>query len=183
MSKFLYAIITGIIGAALLHIIIILGVPHFTGRDAYTRVTSEGAPFVFHPLSARPDAVGLASLDPYLRVAVCHFDIERQPLSLVALGEGVDFWSVALYDRDANEVFSMNDRTSVAGDLDVLVATPVQVAQLRKTPIAALTEMILVEHPGTEGYVVLRVLAPQASYEPEARAFLANAECLPFTGR
>ena len=69
------------------------------------------------------------------------------------------------------------------GGVDVLVATPVQVAQLRKTPIAALAETILVEHPGTEGYVVLRVLAPQASYEPEARAFLANAECLPFTGR
>jgi uncharacterized membrane protein len=77
----------------------------------------------------------------------------------------------------------MNDRTSVAGDLDVLVATPVQVAQLRKTPIAALAETILVEHPGTEGYVVLRVLAPQASYEAEAKAFLADAECLPFTGR
>jgi uncharacterized membrane protein len=31
--------------------------------------------------------------------------------------------------------------------------------------------------------VVLRVLAPQASYEAEAKAFLADAECLPFTGR
>lgn len=183
MSKFLYAVLTGLFGAVLLHIIIILGVPHFTGRDAYTRVTSEGVPFVFHALSAAPDAAGLSSLDPYLRVAVCHFDIERQPLSLVALGGGVDFWSVAIYDRDANEVFSMNDRTSVAGDLDVLVATPVQVAQLRKTPIAALAETILVEHPGTEGYVVLRVLAPQESYEADAKGFLADAECLPFTGR
>ncbi|MGL4199682.1 MAG: DUF1254 domain-containing protein, partial [Allorhizobium sp.] len=42
MSKRLYALLTGIFGAVLLHIIIILGVPHFTGRDAYTRVTSEG---------------------------------------------------------------------------------------------------------------------------------------------
>ncbi|WP_377275748.1 DUF1254 domain-containing protein [Rhizobium sp. R86522] len=183
MSKLLYAILTGFFGAVLLHIIIILGVPHFTGRDAYTRVTAEGTPFVFHPLSAAPDAVGLSNLDPYLRVAVCHFDIARQPLSLIALGGGVDFWSVAIYDRDANEVFSMNDRTSVAGDLDVLVATPVQVAQLRKTPIAALAETILVEHPGLEGYVVLRVLAPQASYEADATAFLADAECMPFTGR
>jgi uncharacterized membrane protein len=183
MSKLLYAVLTGIFGAVLLHIIIILGVPHFTGRDAYTRVTSEGAPFIFHPLAAKPDAVGLSSLDPDLRIAVCHFDIERQPLSLVALGGNVDFWSVAIFDRDANEVFSMNDRTSVAGDLDVLVATPVQVAQLRKAPIAALAETILVEHPGTEGYVVLRVLVPQASYEAEAKAFLADAECLPFTGR
>lgn len=47
MSKFLYAVLTGLFGAVLLHIIIILGVPHFTGRDAYTRVTSEGVPFVF----------------------------------------------------------------------------------------------------------------------------------------
>lgn len=183
MKKVLYALVTGILGAVLLHIVIILGVPHFTGQDAYTRVTEEGAPFVFHALGERPDKTGLASLDPYLKVAVCHFDITRQPLSLVAAGDGVDFWSVAVYDEDGNEVYSMNDRTSVAGDLDMLVATPVQVAQLRKTPIAALAETILVEHRGTVGYVVLRALAAQASAEPEATAFLSGAECLPFTGR
>ncbi|KPF42268.1 DUF1254 domain-containing protein [Rhizobium sp. G187] len=182
MSKLVYALLTGIIGAVLLHIIIILGVPLFTGRDAYTRVTAEGQPFVFHPLSATEDAVGLSSRNPYLRLAVCHFDIGTQPLSLTAAG-GVEFWSMAIYDRDANEVFSMNDRTSVAGDLDVLLATPVQVAQLRKTPIAALAQTILVEHRGTTGYVVLRAMVPQPSLEAEATAFLADAECLPFTGR
>lgn len=183
MRQFLYALVTGIFGAVLLHIIIILGVPHFTGQDAYTRVTQEGAPFVFHALGNRPDKTGLAGLDPFLKVAVCHFDITRQPLSLVAAGDGVDFWSVGIFDQDGNEVYSMNDRTSVAGDLDMLVATPVQVAQLRKTPIAALAETILVEHRGTAGYVVLRALAAQASAEAEAQAFLKEAECLPFTGR
>ncbi|MDH4440587.1 MAG: DUF1254 domain-containing protein [Rhizobium sp.] len=183
MKQVLYALVTGIFGAVLLHIIIILGVPHFTGQDAYTRVTAEGPPFVLHALTSRPDKTGLAGLDPFLRVAVCHFDIARQPLSLVAAGGGVDFWSVGIFDQDGNEVYSMNDRTSVAGDLDMLVATPVQVAQLRKTPIAALAETILVEHRGTAGYVVLRALAAQPSAQAEAQDFLAEAECLPFTGR
>ncbi|WP_159947394.1 DUF1254 domain-containing protein [Rhizobium sp. 18065] len=182
MSKLLYAVITGIFGAVLLHIIIILGIPHFTGKDAYTRVVAEGAPFLFHRLEVKPDATGLSSLDPYMRVAVCHFDISRQPLSLVALGSG-SFWSISLYDKDSNEVFSMNDRTSVAGDVDVLLATPVQIAQLRKTPIAALAQTILVEHRGTTGYAVLRSMVAQPSFEAEAREFLAEAECLPFTGR
>lgn len=182
MNKILYALLTGLIGAVLLHIIIILGVPLFTGRDAHTRVTAEGAPFAFHALSATEDKVGLSSRDPYLRTAVCHFDIGAQPLSLMAAGR-VKFWSIAIYDRDANEVFSMNDRTSVAGDLDVLLATPVQVAQLRKTPIAALAQTILVEHRGTTGYVVLRAMVPQPSLEADALAFLEEAECLPFAGR
>ncbi|QLF69827.1 DUF1254 domain-containing protein [Peteryoungia desertarenae] len=178
MLKLLYAVATGIFGAIVLHIIIILALPHFTGKDAYTRVLAEGTAFEFHRLSNAPDTTGLLSRDPYMRVAVCHFDITSQPLRLVAVA-GRTFWSVGIFDAASNEVFSMNDRTSVAGDLDVLLATPVQVAQLRRSPIAALTETIVVEHRGTRGYAVLRTMVPLPSFEPEAIQFLSAAECLP----
>ena len=42
MRSFLYAIAIGLVGAALLHIVIILSLPSFTGRDAYTRVQAFG---------------------------------------------------------------------------------------------------------------------------------------------
>ncbi len=42
MRSFLYAIAVGLVGAALLHIVIILSLPSFTGRDAYTRVQAFG---------------------------------------------------------------------------------------------------------------------------------------------
>lgn len=71
----------------------------------------------------------------------------------------------------------MNDATSVEGKLDIIVATPAQLARLRATAPDALAQTILVEMPETQGYAVLRTLVPQASFAPDAQAFLTNAGC------
>lgn len=181
MNKLLYAVTTGLVGAVVLHIIIILSLPHYTGRDAYTRVKAEGNSNRFYALADKPDTAGLANGDPYLKVAVCHFDVERRPLRLLA-PRGPAFWSLALYDANSNEIFSMNDRTSVSGNLDVLVANPVQMARIRKTPVAALTESIIVEAKSNTGYAVLRAMAPQSSLEEQAASFLEDAVCAPVEG-
>ncbi|MFN7012490.1 MAG: DUF1254 domain-containing protein [Allorhizobium sp.] len=182
MNRLTYAVVIGLIGAAILHIVIILALPQFTGKDAYTRVKATGQSHRFHILpdwsNERADADALTNVDPYLKVAVCHFDIARAPLRLLA-PSGPSFWSMAVFDANSNEVFSMNDRTSVVGDLDALVATPAQVAQIRKAPGAALTQSIIVEYQGTTGYIVLRTLVPAQSFGPEARAFLDEALCAP----
>lgn len=209
MNRLTYAALTGLIGAALLHIIIILALPNFTGKDAYTRIKAAGPSHRFIVLPDSVDAradkstegptdgptggptdkstngraegsdpTALSNVDPFLKGAVCHFDIARAPLRLYAPA-GPSFWSMAVYDASSNEVFSMNDRTSVGGDLDALVATPAQVAQIRKAPGAALTQSILVEYRGTTGYVVLRTMVPAPSFSPQARAFLDEALCAP----
>ena len=179
MPRLLLAVLTGLIGAALLHIIIILALPHFTGSDAYTRVMAEGPINRFHPLDDSPDEAGLVNMDPYLKVAVCHFDTSSQALRLLARG-GTRFWSLAIYDADSNEVFSMNDRTSVDGTLDLLLASPLQLTRLRKTLPAVLAQSILVEMPRRTGYAVLRTMVPQASFEETAEEFLRGALCVPF---
>lgn len=185
MNRLTYALLTGLIGAALLHIIIILSLPHFTGRDAFTRVKMLGPSHRFISLpdlsDKRADAGGLSNVDPFLKVAVCHFDLTLAPIRLLAPA-GPSFWSMAVYDQDSNEVFSMNDRTSVGGDLDALVASPVQVAQIRKAPGAALTQSIIVEHRGTTGYIVLRTMVPALSFAAQAETFLDEAVCAPLSG-
>ncbi|MCL6708262.1 hypothetical protein M8R20_14780 [Pseudomonas sp. R2.Fl] len=177
LTAILTAVLTGLIGAAVLHIVIILALPHFTGKDAYTRVRSEGAANRFHLLDAAPDRLGLANTDPYLRTAVCHFETRDRAVRLTAPANA-GFWSLAVYDRNSNEVFSMNDRTSVDGTLDVVVASPVQVARLRRQPPEALSDAIIIEIAVPAGYAVLRTLAPQASFESGAVAFLSAAGCL-----
>lgn len=180
MGKFVFALMTGLVGAALLHIVIILALPHFTGKDAYTRVLSEGEANRFHMLGDRPDAAGLFNADPFIETAVCHFDIRQQPLRLFARS-GPPFWSLAVFDADSNEVFSMTDRTSVdGGGLDLLIATPLQVARLRKTPVPALAQAIVVQMGGDQGYAVLRAMAPQRSFAAAVRGFLDGAACASF---
>jgi uncharacterized membrane protein len=176
MFRILFAIVAGLVGAALLHIVIILALPQFTGKDAYSRVLGLFEMDSFFSLTNEPGATGLANEDPYLRVAVCAFSVNNGPTRFIARGR-VPFWSFAVYDENSNEVFSMNDQTAVNGNLDLVVATPIQLVELRKTPAEALSQSILVQMSGEDGYAVLRALAPTPSYEETARNFLAESSC------
>ncbi len=179
MRSFLYAIAVGLVGAALLHIIIILSLPSFTGRDAYTRVQAFGEIHRFFPLASSGNTLVPINDDPALKTAVCVFSVENGPIRLFAEGD-VPFWSLAVYDGASNEVFSMNDRTSVSGALDTLIATPIQLIGLRKALPQELEQSILVEMRGEEGYAVLRTFVPTESRQEAATAFLADASCEPF---
>ncbi|KAA0699942.1 DUF1254 domain-containing protein [Neorhizobium sp. P12A] len=181
MFRIVSAVLTGIFGAALLHLVIILSLPHFSDRDAYTRVEDEGDENHFYMLDDKDDDAGLSNGDPYIKTAVCAFDLGDQPIRLTAAGK-VPFWSLSIYDRASNEVFSMSDRTSVGGLLDVLVASPIQLTTLRKALPPSLSQAILVEMPHPEGYAVLRTMAPQSSFDEAARGFLAEAGCDVFDG-
>ncbi|MFS8111531.1 DUF1254 domain-containing protein [Rhizobium jaguaris] len=182
MFRFVFTILTGVLGAALLHVIIILALPHFSDRDAYTRVEDEGDENHFYTLDDKDDDAGLSNNDPYIRTAVCAFDIGTQPIRLTAKGR-VPFWSLSVYDAASNEVFSMSDRTSVGGVLDLLIASPIQLTGIRKALPPSLAQSILVEAPRAEGYVVLRTMAPQGSFDDAARDFLSGAGCDVFGGQ
>jgi uncharacterized membrane protein len=180
MFKWVLAIVTGLVGAALLHVVVILTMPNFTGRDGYTRVINEGESNVFARLSDRPDAAGLANGDPFLRLAVCSFSIAENPVRFLAKGD-VPFWSLAIYDQDNNEVFSMTDRTAIAaGALDVIVANAAQMNVIRKTTPDIVSQSILVDMQVLDGYAVLRTLVPLPSMEQSATDFLENADCSTF---
>jgi uncharacterized membrane protein len=183
MRSLLHAVVVGLIGAALLHIVIILALPRFTAEDAYSRVLGLYEMDSFFPLTPSPGPTGLSNDDPYLRVAVCGFSVLGGPVRFTAKGD-VPFWSLAIYDSGSNEIFSMSDATAVNDRLDVVAASPVQLVDLRKTTPASgeddtLDQTIMVEMPDDEGYAVLRALAPLAAYEDAAKTFLAQAGCEP----
>ncbi len=202
MVRLLHAILTGLVGAALLHVVIILALPRFVKADAFRRVEALGAPGAFHPLAgaseggalrglagdqgaAAPDAgrevapAPLASQDPFLAVAACIVTLDGGPVRLFAEGD-VPFWSVAVYDRDSNEIYSMSDRTSITGALDILLGRAADLPAIRKAVPPDLAQSILVEMPESGGYAVLRALAPAPSYRSSAAAFLESAECGPW---
>lgn len=177
-TAILLAVATGLVGAALLHIVIILSLPNFTRNDAFARVRAEGGPNLFHLLGDETDAAGLSNNDPYLKVAVCHYETALRAVRLLSPANS-GFWSLAVFDSQSNEVFSMNDRTSVSGVLDVIIASPLQVARIRKATPAALAQAIVVEVADPKGYAVLRTMVPQPSFESGAVEFLTGADCLP----
>lgn len=174
--RLVYAVVTGLFGAALLHLVIIFALPRFTGRDAYTRVLETGPAGQFHRLEKGKTAGPLASEDPFVEASVCALDLSDGAVAITASGEPA-FWSFAVFDATANEVFSMSDRSVDTNRLDAIVATPTQAAQLRRSDPEISQKRILIEMDGKNGYLVLRALAPHQSQENAARSFLDSASC------
>ena len=65
----------------------------------------------------------------------------------------------------------------------MVLATPTQMTLLRKNLPPSAIQSILVESPGSEGYVVLRALAPRQSFNEAVSQFLDKATCAPFEWR
>ena len=59
MLKFLLAIITGLVGAAVLHILLILILPFNSNVDAWSKIENLGEPFEFFPFLVFPSFTGL----------------------------------------------------------------------------------------------------------------------------
>ncbi len=175
MNRLVYILLSGIAGAVLLHIIVILSIPAYADRDAWTRIQALGSSELFHVLpDNQPEGLTLAN--PFLRTAVCRFDISEQPVRVTA-SDTAYYWSLAIFDPGTNEVYSMNDRTATDRRLDIAVVTPLQMIAYRKSLPESLADSVLIEFPGTTGYLVLRTVVPDASWEPTVREFLANAAC------
>lgn len=180
MRSVLLAIAIGLVGAAFIHIVIILALPMWTGKDAWTRVQALGEMNRFYSLANEPNVTGLYNENPYIRSAVCRFDISNGPVRIIASGD-VPMWTVSVYDASSDETYSMNDRSAIGTGVNIALVTPAQMLQLRRFMPSALERAVLVELKKPQGYVALRAVAPTPSQKPAARTFLSNAACASIT--
>ncbi|TPW32733.1 DUF1254 domain-containing protein [Pararhizobium mangrovi] len=179
MRSFVAAVLAGLFGAALVHIVVVLATPSYATRDVWSKVQRLGETGAFHRLESAPAVIGLPNRDPFLRSAVCVFDASHGPIHVTA-GDAAgtpSFWSLAVFDTDGSEVYSMNDRSAVERRVDVVLATPTQMLRLRRSRPEALATSILVALPGPKGYVALRTSVDDPSWDETAKRFLDGAHC------
>jgi uncharacterized membrane protein len=179
MGKLIYAILVGIVGAALVHVAIVFMVPHLSKRDAWAYVISTGDAYKFN---SGPDKSEFSKMfrlaDPMFRVALCHFDLDEGPVRLTASDDPA-FWSVSVFSRSGFNLFSNNDRTSPSRVLDLVVANPADANTLKKNMPADLQRSILVEADAGQSFAILRAFEPDGSWRDVVSSFLANARCNP----
>ena len=180
MRRLLHAIVLGLIGAGIVHAAIIILMPHFGERDLLTRLSAVTVPDRFAPLSDNLMAqAGLQPTDPAIRLAACRFSIADSPVRLTAEGT-VPFWSVSIFDARGVNLYSINDRSADPEVMDVLVATPLQLIELKKVSPADIADAIVFENEMDEGFAVLRVLRHTDSWSDLVDSFLASADCGPY---
>lgn len=186
MRSLLLAVATGLVGALVLHIVIVFAIPYFASDDAWSRIRALDAQGRFVSLAESSEAgdalaAGSISESAFTRTVVCRYEIEETPIHLVAEGN-VPFWSLGVFDPRSNELFSMNDRTSENGGLNVALASPTQMIALREAVPQPLATSVLIEVPLPSGYVVLRTVVPDETWRSTAAQFLESARCEPVDG-
>jgi len=171
-----YALLLGIVGAALVHIAVLLLVPTFTDRDAWARLAERGEPFRFVAVSGS-DAFARGA-NPFLRAVACRFSIEEGMVHIRASGT-VPLWTAAIFDRSGQNIYSLNDRTTPSGELDIVVASPPQIIELRKEIPEEFDTSVFVGLETGEGIAVIRAALLDDSWSDLVSDFLDQAECVP----
>jgi uncharacterized membrane protein len=177
MARLIYALVLGLVGAGIVHIAILLLIPYYAERDAWSLVSEAGPPYAVHQLRRDgPAAKALANADPMFEIATCRFDLSDGSVHIFSEAL-VPFWSLSVFDRRGQNAFSLNDRTATGSILDVVVATPVQLIELRKMMPPSYENAVFVEADIAEGMIVLRSYVPDASWQRLVERHLDGARC------
>lgn len=177
MMRAVYILVLGAVGAAIVHIAILVLLPVLSERDAWARLATEGE--LRQPVRLDPsvEASPVPLADPFFRGSGCRFDLHEHGVLHVTAGAGVPFWSVSVYDRRGYTLHSFNDRTAAGGRLDLAVATSAQLTELRRDLPDALARAIFVEVDHPQGMVVVRAFRPDPTFEPVVESFLDSIAC------
>lgn len=177
MHRLLVALLLGLVGAGIVHIAVLLALPHLTDRDAWSRLTAIAE--LYEPVQLQGPGRAerlMPGIDPLFGAVACRFDLEDGPLH-VRGQSNIPYWSISVYDRNGQNVFSFNDRTAADSRVDFVVLTGAQTLGLRQNIPDAYLEAIFVEADLDEGIVLVRAFIPDASWEPVIGDFLDEISC------
>ena len=175
MLRILYAMAVGLVGAGIVHVAVLMLLPGFSERDAWSRLAMAADLYRVVRIDASAGAL-IRSVDPLFFAAACRFDLSEGIVHVRSPGK-VPFWSVSVYDRAGQNIYSFNDRTNESGALDFVVLTRPQTIELRKALPADLEDSIFVETSVDEAIVVVRAFVPDESWEPTVAEFLDQITC------
>ncbi|TIN38171.1 MAG: DUF1254 domain-containing protein [Mesorhizobium sp.] len=177
MRRLLHAILLGLLGAGIVHIIVLLLAPEFSERNAWSRLAMASNLYRMTRLDAEAGGTpGVKSVDPLFYAAACRFDLSDGMVLVKAPGN-VPFWSVSVYDRSGHNIYSFNDHSATGRVLDSIVLTPAQMIEIRKDLPEELQGAIFVEAPIDEGMFVIRSFVPDDSWKPTVSRFLEQSSC------
>ena len=177
MTRLLYAILVGLVGAGIVHIAVLLLLPTLTERDAWSRLAAAADLYVVVPADGSGQSPPVVEApDPQFAAVACRFDLEDGPVRVKGQGT-VPFWSASIYDRSGNNVYNFNDRTAEGGALDFVVVTPAQMIDMRKELPAELASSVFVEADIDEGMLVVRSFVPDDSWAKTIASYLGSLSC------
>jgi len=178
MTRLLYAMLIGVVGAGVVHAIVLLLLPNYSERDAWARLSANADFYRFTRMSGEGAPPVIRGVDPFFDAVACRFDLSEGVVHVQAAGH-VPFWSVSVYDRRGQNIYSLNDRAQTLGDLDLVLVTPAQMIELRKDVPKEFEKSVFVEADVGQGIVTVRSFVPDATWKKAVADYLDQARCAP----
>lgn len=177
-ARLFYILACGLIFGVIVHIVIILLIPNLGSRDAAKQIASSFTEQKFHFIDSGKK-LDISNADPHLKLSVCKFNLENNAIEIK--GPKIsNFWSVSVFDERGRVIYSMNDRTAIKNTLNMIIVNPIQMADIRQLQPEELESSILVESQNSKGFVILRALIANPSWQASTIDFLNKAQCNPY---
>lgn len=177
MTRLLHMLVLGLVGAGIVHIAVLFLLPLYTDRDAWAQLSDLGDYYTVTTISGGAATTPLVrSVDPLFAAVACRFDLNDGVLHVEAEGRA-PFWSMSVYDRNGQNIFSFNDRTAADGQVDFVVLTPVQTIEVRKELPERFVNAVFVEADIDDGIVLVRAFVPDQTWRPAIETFLGGVSC------
>jgi uncharacterized membrane protein len=178
MNRLVHAVLVGLLGAGIIHIVVLLLVPSYSTRDAWSALAERANYYRLVRLDTQSGNAQplIDSIDPLFQATACRFDLAEGVVRVVGSGKA-PYWSISVYDRGGQNVFSLNDRSSSTGEPDFVIATAVQMVDLRNALPPEFGRSVFIEADIDEGIVVVRAFAPDDSWRARVSDFLQGFTC------
>lgn len=165
--------------AGIVHIVSILAMPRLAPNDAFARIAAVAPLHSMTILAGKPAAMELLPFeDPATAIAVCRYDLRQGPVRLRGKLSGDGLTLMSFRNRFGNAFYTMNDKGTSRGTLDVVLVTRAQLETLEANdPDDELPSELRLVSPTLQGFSLLRALAPEKGHFPDAVKRLQAIEC------
>jgi len=183
MMRTVFWLATGAVAGLIIHLVVILSLPAFASRDAWSRITAlDSAEHIVVLDQVEAGAANPFGLDPLLAYATCRLDLSQGPGSIS--GQLPDaFWSVSIYDRSGVSLYSTTNRSGIGQVVDVGIFNPAQTRLLAEQQLQISEGLIIVEAPGDDVFAVIRIAPAHAEMLPRYREALKALRCVSLRSR
>lgn len=172
-------LLTIVILAGMVHIISVLAMPRLAEQDSWQRLGRIAPLQVLTPIE--PGENGRALLpyeDPATELAVCRFDLGKGTTQLRANLAGDGLVLLSFRSRFGTAFYSLNDRGTSRGRLDVVIGTREQIETIQsQDPEDEIPSELRLVSPTREGFVLIRVFVPEPGMRDQAKARLGAISC------
>ncbi len=178
MFKLVYGFLLALCGSVLIHIAIILLIPHFDKPEVTKQIELLSQSFDPLIIKESPSGFPVLGLDPFFNYRVCVYDLENGGFQLMSNGD-VPFFSATLIAENGDVLFSITDRQTIARTLNIEVRPLAQQQRLSELSVdtSVVSGAVPVFVSETKGYAIVRAFVPDASWDEIVGQYLKDIVC------